>query len=126
MSKTTPDVRIYVYDKCSTCRDAVAFLKARGVEFVSVPIRQQPPTVAELERMRALKDGVRRLFNSSGLDYKSMGMKDRLPAMTDAEALELLSGHGNLVKRPFLLTSDGRGLLGFKKPEWEAVFPESA
>lgn len=123
MSKTPPSVRIYVYDKCSTCRDAVAFLKSRQVEFVSVPIRQQPPTVPELERMRSLKDGLRRLFNTSGLDYKSMGMKDRLPTMTEAEALELLSQHGNLVKRPFLLTSDGRGLVGFKEPEWEEMFP---
>ncbi len=117
------DVRIYLYDRCDTCRKVVKFLKERGILPQIVPIREQPPTVAELERMLAITGSLRRLFNTSGGDYKAMNLMVRLPVLSEAEALELLSRHGNLVKRPFLLTGDGRGTVGFKPEEWEALFP---
>lgn len=121
-SSSAPTTRVYVYDRCSTCRDAVKFLRELGVPHETAPIREQPPTVAELRRMLAVKGGnLRKLFNTSGNDYKALGLKDRLPSMTEDEALELLSGNGMLVKRPFLLTADG-GLTGFKREEWEAFF----
>ena len=63
---------------------------------------------------------IRRLFNTSGQDYKALGMKDRLPEMSEEEALELLASRGNLVKRPFVLTEHG-GTVGFKPVEWEAL-----
>jgi arsenate reductase len=113
-------VRVYIYDKCSTCRDALKFLKDNGIPHESLPIREQPPSVSELRQMLQAAGDLRRLFNTSGMDYRAMNLKDRLPGMTTDEALELLSTHGNLVKRPFLLTKDG-GLTGFKPVEWEAL-----
>lgn len=114
-------LRIYAYEKCSTCRNALKFARERGWEFEVVPIREQPPSKAELKRMLQLVDGdLRRLFNTSGQDYKAMGMKDRLPGMSEAEALDLLSQHGNLVKRPFALGPSG-GAVGFKPEDWKAL-----
>lgn len=114
-------VRVYTYEKCSTCRNALKFLTARGVKAEVIPIREQPPTKTELKRMLVLMGGeLRRLFNTSGNDYKALGMKNRLPGMTEADALELLSKNGNLVKRPFLLTKDG-GTVGFDEDVWKKV-----
>ena len=119
----TSDVRIYLYDRCDTCRKAGKFLKERGIVPQMVPIREQPPTVPELKRMLAITGSLRRLFNTSGGDYKAMNLAARLPGLSETEALDLLSRHGNLVKRPFLLMGDGRGVVGFKPEEWEALFP---
>jgi arsenate reductase (glutaredoxin) len=113
---------IYLYDRCDTCRKAVRFLEAQGIPFRSLPIRKQPPTVAELRLMLASVGGLRRLFNTSGLDYRSMNLKERLPELTAEEALELLRARGNLVKRPFLLLPDGGGTTGFDEAEWKRLF----
>ena len=112
-------LRVYVYDKCSTCRDALKFLAERKIAHEAVPIREQPPTVAELRGMLTHVGGeVRRLFNSSGLDYKAMNLKERLPKLSLDEALALLASNGRLVKRPFALSADS-GVVGFKPAEWE-------
>lgn len=114
-------LRVYTYKNCGTCRNAVKFLRARGLEFNEVPIRDQPPTVRELERVLGYYGGeIRKLFNTSGQDYKSMNMKERLPKLSTAEALALLAKNGNLVKRPFLLTEKS-GLVGFKEADWSSL-----
>lgn len=114
-------ITFYEHQGCDTCRQARKFLAARGVEFRAVPIREQPPTVAELRRMlRLLGGNVRRLFNTSGLDYKRLKLSETLPAMSEAQALELLATNGNLVRRPFLLTAEG-GAVGFKEDEWKSL-----
>lgn len=114
-------VRVYAYEKCSTCRNALKFLAARGVKAEVIPIRERPPTKVELKRMLNLMGGeLRRLFNTSGADYKALGMKDRLPGMSESEAIDLLSQNGNLVKRPFLLTTDG-GTVGFDEAVWKKL-----
>lgn len=114
-------LRLYAYAGCDTCRRATKFLEARGPAFDAIPIREQPPTLAELKRMLALYGGdLRRLFNTSGGDYKAMKLAERLPKLTVEEALALLAANGNLVKRPFLLT-DKSGLVGFKEWEWEKL-----
>ncbi len=111
-------ITIYIYQKCSTCRDALKWLDERRIDYQVRAIRETPPTVKELETMLAALGGeVRKIFNTSGMDYREMGMKDKLPAMTDAEALKLLATHGNLVKRPFVV-GDGKALVGFKAAEW--------
>ena len=112
-------LRFYEYKGCDTCRRAKQFLEARSLAFDAIPIREQPPTKAELKRMLALYGGdLRRLFNTSGGDYKAMKLAER--KLTEAEALALLAANGNLVKRPFLLAEHG-GLVGFKQPEWEKL-----
>ena len=114
-------MKLYEYKGCDTCRRAKKHLEARGLAFTAIPIREQPPTKTELKRMLAIYGGdLRRLFNTSGGDYKAMKLSERLPQLTEAEALDLLAANGNLVKRPFLLTDTG-GLVGFKQPEWDKL-----
>ena len=114
-------VVLYSYAKCSTCRAAAKWLRAHDVQFTARPIYETPPTVTELRRMLAFCDGnLRRLFNSSGLEYRALGLAGKLPAMTAADALALLAGNGRLVKRPFLLGAKV-GLVGFDPAVWAAT-----
>lgn len=109
---------VYSYAKCSTCRDAAQWLRDRGVSFAEKPIYTEPPSPAELGRMLAFQGGnLRRLFNTSGIQYRERGLAARLPAMTEAEALALLGSDGRLVKRPFVLGADF-GLVGFDPAAW--------
>ena len=111
-------LRVYAYAKCDTCRKALQFLAERKIAAEVIAIREQPPTLAELRAMLAYTGGeMRRLFNTSGRDYKALNMKERLPRLSADQALELLAGNGNLVKRPFALTPNG-GAVGFKPEEW--------
>ncbi len=116
-----PALTVYAYAKCSTCRDATKWLRAHSVAFTEKPIYEQPPTPAELRRMLAFQNGnLRRLFNTSGIQYRERGLAAKLPGMTEAEALALLGSDGRLVKRPFVLGPDV-GLLGFDADEWTAA-----
>lgn len=115
-------LKVYEYTKCGTCRKALKFLRDRGVEFTAMPIREQPPTKAELKKMLQSCGGdIRRLFNTSGLDYKEMNLKDRLPGLSPDQAIDLLARNGNLVKRPFVLTESG-GVVGFNEAQWRELF----
>lgn len=110
---------VYVYQKCSTCRDALKWLDQKGIAHQVKAIRETPPTPAELATALAANEGnLRKIFNTSGLDYRALGLKDQLPTMTAAAAFELLSQNGNLVKRPFLI-GGGTVLVGFKPADWE-------
>jgi arsenate reductase len=116
-------LKVYAYSGCSTCKNAIKWLKGRGIEFEEIAIRETPPTVGELKGMLGAYGGeVRRLFNVSGMDYRSLGLKDTLPGMSVEEALGLLAGNGNLVKRPFAVDA-GKNvfLVGFKEGEWEGA-----
>lgn len=114
-------LNVYEYKNCDTCRKALKFLTAHKVDFTAVPIRETPPTAAELKQMLKIYNGdLRKLFNTSGVDYKALNLKDKLPTMTETEAIKLLSSNGNLVKRPFLLAGK-TGLVGFKEDEWKAL-----
>ena len=119
MKTNTRSLRVYVYAGCDTCRKALRFLQDAGVPHEVVPIREKPPTLVELKRvLKATGGEVRRLFNTSGQDYRAMGLGVRLPELTVDQALALLAVNGNLVKRPFVVTSDG-GWVGFKADEWK-------
>jgi arsenate reductase (glutaredoxin) len=112
---------IYVYQNCSTCRDALKWLQAKGIPHEVKPIRDSPPTTAELTTALHAHDGdLRKLFNTSGQDYRALGLKDQLPTMSEATAFALLSTHGNLVKRPFLIRGS-TVLLGFKDEVWASA-----
>ena len=114
-------LRVHTYAKCDTCRKAGKFLRTQGVAFEEIPIRETPPTRAELRTMLAAQGGqLRKLFNTSGGDYKALGLSAKLPALSEAEALDLLAGNGNLVKRPFAL-GDGVALVGFDEATWCAA-----
>ncbi len=114
-------VTLYAYAKCSTCRDAAKWLREHGVGFLEKPIYEQPPTVGELRRMLACQGGqLRRLFNTSGIQYRERGLAAKLPAMSEPEALALLASDGRLVKRPFVLGPEV-GLVGFAPDEWRKL-----
>ena len=114
-------LRIYTLATCDTCRRAVKWLLAHRVPFEELPIRDQPPSVAELRMMQAACGGeLRRLFNTSGRDYRELKLGGKLPGMTPAAAFALLGGNGNLVKRPFLI-GEGVALLGFAEGPWKTA-----
>ncbi len=111
-------LKVYTYAKCDTCRKAVKFLRGNGIAFQEIPIRETPPSLTELDAMLQAENGeIRRLFNTSGTDYRALGLSATLPALGRAEALALLAGNGNLVKRPFAL-GDGVFLVGFDEAAW--------
>jgi arsenate reductase len=112
-------LRVYAYSGCDTCRKALKFLAEKKVAAEVIAIRDQPPSVAELHAMLGYVGGeLRRLFNTSGLDYKALKMKELLPKLTTDEALAILAANGNLVKRPFAL-AEKAGVVGFKAEQWE-------
>jgi arsenate reductase (glutaredoxin) len=113
-------LKLYAYQGCSTCRDAMKWLKAHDIPFQEAAIRETPPSIAELKSMLAVRGELRALFNTSGMDYRALGLNDKLPDMSTDQALNLLSENGNLVKRPFALDEKGGvHLVGFKEPEWK-------
>lgn len=110
-------LRFYGYNKCDTCRKAEKFLKTRIQEFESIDITLTAPSLTELKGAAA-KYGVKKLFNTSGVVYREMKLGEKLPSLSDSEALKLLSSNGRLVKRPFVITANSF-LVGFQAPEWE-------
>lgn len=117
-------VKFICYPKCTTCQRAKAWLDAHGVEYVQRDIKLDNPTYGELADWS--QEGgvnVRKLFNTSGLLYKAMDLKTKLPGMTDEEMLRLLATDGMLVKRP-LIIGDGYVLVGFREAEYAAKFGE--
>jgi arsenate reductase (glutaredoxin) len=112
-------LRVYAYENCDTCRKALKFLAAKKIAAEIMPIRAQPPSIAELRAMLGHVGGdLRKLFNTAGQDYRALDMKTRLPKLTVDEALALLAANGNLVKRPFALT-ERAGVVGFREEDWE-------
>ncbi len=117
-------LKLYVYRGCSTCRDALKWLDSRGIKYEERAIRETPPAIPELKAMLAARQGnLRSIMNTSGMDYRALGLKDKLPGMTEEAVFKLLSKNGSLVKRPFAIdTAAGLFLTGFKEPEWKAAF----
>ena len=109
------------YPKCTTCKKAQAWLDSKGLEYTLRNIKEENPTATELSLWHS-KSGkeLRKFFNTSGLLYKSMELKNKLPAMSEEEMFSLLSSDGMLVKRPLLITDD-KVFIGFKESEWEEI-----
>lgn len=109
------------YPKCSTCQKAKKWLEEKGVDFEERHIKDDKPSVEELRAWHK-ESGLplKRFFNTSGLLYKELQLKDRLPAMSEEEQLTLLTTDGMLVKRP-LLIGDGFVLVGFKEADWQSA-----
>ena len=115
-------LKLYTLSNCDTCRRAVKWLRAHEVAFEERAIRETPPSPAELRAMLAAQRGeLRKLFNTSGGDYREQKLGEKLPSLTEAAALALLAGNGNLVKRPFA-TGGGVALVGFDEAGWAAAF----
>lgn len=112
---------VYAYRGCDTCRKAIARLAASKTPFTEIAIREQPPTAAELRRVLAAVGGdLKRLFNTSGQDYRTLGIAAKLAKLDEAGAIALLTKNGNLCKRPVVL-GPKTALVGFKPEEWTAA-----
>ncbi len=112
---------LYFYKNCDTCRKAIKFLDANKVAYNKQDmVLEAPPTRAVLAQvLRDVAGGkIRSLFNTSGMMYREMQLRDKLPGMSEDEALDLLAANGKLIKRPLLVSERG-GLIGFKQAEWE-------
>lgn len=119
-------VKVYEYKACSTCQKALKYLDQKGVKYERLPIVDQPPTMGELKKMlgylKAAGGSFKNLFNTSGVQYRELGISDKIKAgMTEQQALDLLAKNGKLIKRPFVLT-DEDGTVGFKEDIWKRLF----
>ncbi len=111
-------IKFICYPKCTTCQKAKKWLDDNAVEYELRDIKSANPTYDELNRWHAISaQPIKKLFNTSGLLYKSMELKTKLPDMTDEECLKLLATDGMLVKRP-IVVGDGFVIIGFKDKEW--------
>ncbi len=109
---------LYAYKNCDTCKKAITWLDENNIPYELKAIRETPPTLEELTfAMKYFSGDLRRLFNSSGTDYRDMKIKEQLSCMSEEDAVKLLSENGNLVKRPFLI-GEGKVLTGFKAELW--------
>lgn len=111
-------VVVYQYSTCSTCRKALKFLDEAGLDFKAKDIVSNPPSRVLLGKAHKLSgQPIKKLFNTSGQSYRDGGFKDKLPTMTEDEALAALAADGKLIKRPLVL-GDGFVLVGFREDEW--------
>ena len=108
------------YPPCSTCKKAKKWLEDRNIAYTARHIKEENPTYEELKHWLEISGlPVKKFFNTSGLQYKALGLKDRLPTMTLDEQLQLLATDGMLVKRPIIVTDDEKVLTGFREADWE-------
>lgn len=110
------------YPPCSTCKKAKKWLDDHGLTYTARHIKEENPTYEELSRWQEVSGlPIKKFFNTSGLQYKALGLKDKLPQMSQDEQLRLLSSDGMLVKRPIVVTEDGSVLVGFREEQWTQV-----
>ncbi len=113
-------IQVYCYSKCSTCRKALQWLDAHGIEHRTVDIKAGHPDEGQLRQYHAMSAlPLKRFFNTSGIQYREQELARKLPGMSEDEQLRLLASDGMLVRRP-LAAGEDFVLLGFKESEWEA------
>ena len=108
------------YPPCSTCKKARKWLDDHGIAYTARHIKENNPSYEEL-KLWLERSGlpIKKFFNTSGQQYRALGLKDRLPGMSVDEQLQLLATDGMLVKRPMVVTENGTILTGFREAEWE-------
>ncbi|MFD1953677.1 arsenate reductase family protein [Paenibacillus thailandensis] len=115
---------VYQYPKCGTCRNAVKSLQAKGRELDLRHIVEETPTAEELKAIVAASGlPLKKFFNTSGEKYKELGLKDKLPSMSEEEQYKLLASNGMLIKRP-IVTDGKRVTVGYKEEEYEQAWGE--
>jgi arsenate reductase len=119
-------VKIYEYSNCSTCKKALKYLDGKKISYESIPIVDQPPSLAELKKMlgylKVQGGSFKNLFNTSGLQYRELDIAKKIKdGMSEDEALKILAKNGKLIKRPFVLTAK-TGVVGFKEDQWKSIF----
>jgi arsenate reductase len=114
------NMKFYGYNKCSTCRKAQKFLDGKKVTYQSIDITETPPPKTVLKKALKTRE-LKKLFNTSGVQYKELNIKDKLKGMTEAQALDLLASNGRLVKRPIAVDGD-RVTVGFDEDEYKKTW----
>ncbi|MBX9894833.1 MAG: arsenate reductase family protein [Nitrosomonas sp.] len=115
-------IKLYGYKKCGTCRKAEQFLQHAGVAYQFIDITENPPDAVELAAIaRRANVSVNKLFNTSGLQYRELNIKEQLPALSEQQKLELLAANGRLVKRP-LITDGHRATVGFDDEQFATIW----
>ena len=109
------------YPKCNTCKKALKFLKDNNINYIERDIVKDNPKKEELKKWIKQSDkDIKQFFNTSGMKYRELNLKEKLKEMTDEEKINILSKDGMLVKRPLLITDD-KILIGFKETEWKEI-----
>ena len=110
------------YPACSTCKKAKKWLDDNNISYIDRHIKENNPSYEEL-KLWLEKSGlpVKKFFNTSGMQYRALELKDKLPGMSVEEQLQLLATDGMLVKRPLVVTDEGKVLIGFKEADWAAI-----
>lgn len=114
-------MKLYAFKNCSSCQKALKYLDQHKIQYQLLPIVEQPPSLAELKQMLQYVENFRSLFNTSGTLYRELKIADRIKTgLSEEEALQLLTEHGKLIKRPFLL-GEKVGLVGFQAQKWDEL-----
>jgi arsenate reductase len=120
--KSSMSLQLYGYSKCSTCRDALKSLRAKGYKLQMIELFESPPTAKQLKGwMEASGLPIQRFFNVSGEVYRDMQLKDKLPSMSEDEKLTLLASNGRLIKRPIAF-DENKVTVGFKEAEYAEMW----
>jgi len=113
-------MKVYSYSKCGTCRNAIKDLEAKKIKFEVIDITENPPSKKVLKSAVKVK-GLQKLFNTSGVQYRELKIKDKLKSMTEAQAIDLLASNGRLIKRPIAVDKD-KITIGFNADEYKQVW----
>ncbi len=117
--------KLFGYKQCGTCRKAERFLQQAGIAYEFIDITENPPDTTELAAIAEhAQVSLNKLFNTSGVQYRELRIKERLPALTVQQILELLAGNGRLIKRP-LMTDGHKATVGFDEERFRAVWSEN-
>ncbi|MBC8283575.1 MAG: Spx/MgsR family RNA polymerase-binding regulatory protein [Nitrospinae bacterium] len=113
-------MKVYSYNKCGTCRNAIKDLEAKKLKFEVIDITENPPSKKILKSAVKAK-GLQKVFNTSGVQYRELKIKDKIKSMTEAEAIDLLASNGRLIKRPIAVDKD-KITVGFNADEYKQVW----
>ena len=113
-------MKVFSYNKCGTCRNAIKYLEAKKLKFEVIDITENPPSKKILKSAIKAK-GLQKVFNTSGVQYRELRIKDKLKSMTEIEAIDLLSSNGRLIKRPIAVNKD-KITVGFNIDEYKEIW----
>jgi len=115
-------IKLYGYKKCNTCRNAEKTLEKLKIKYQFIDITENPPSASALKNIIKLSGAeIKRLFNTSGVQYRELKIKDKLPSLSEAEIFKLLASNGRLIKRP-ILTDGNRATIGYKEPDFKQTW----
>ena len=113
-------MKVFSYNKCGTCRNAIKYLEAQKIKFEVIDITENPPSKNILKSAVKAK-GLQKVFNTSGVQYRELKIKEKLKSMTESEAIDLLASNGRLIKRP-IAVDKGKVTVGFHIDEYKKVW----